>query len=156
MTRTMNDVKITSAERVVNADPATVFELIADPAQHPRWDGNDNLAEAVQVARVTGTGQKFVIRTTSDALRENTVTEFEEGRRIAWLPADVDAEPFGQLWRWEVEPGSEPGTSLVRHTYDWTGLPADAAPMRIERARNTTSEWLMKSIDRLAALAEQE
>lgn len=150
-----DEVKITSAERIVRADPAAVFELIADPAQHPRWDGNNNLAEAVKVDRITEVGQKFVIRTTTDTLRENTVAEFEEGRLVAWLPADVDDVPFGQLWRWEVEPGDEPDTALVRHTYDWTGLPSDALPMRIERARNTTSEWLMRSIDRLAELAEQ-
>lgn len=150
-----DEVKVTSAERVVRAEPAVVFELIADPANHPRWDGNDNLAEAVDVARVTGTGQAFVIRTTTGTLRENHVAEFAEGGLIAWLPSDPGGEPFGQLWRWEVEPGDEPGTSLVRHTYDWTGLPADSVPMRIERARKTTSEWLMNSIDRLADLAEQ-
>ena len=150
-----DEVKITSAERIVRADPAAVFELIADPAQHPRWDGNDNLAEAVEVSRITEAGQKFVIRTTTDTLRENTVAEFEERRLISWLPADVDGEPFGQVWGWEVEPGEEPGTSLVRHTYDWTNLAADSPQFRIDRARNTTSEWLMKSIDRLAELAEQ-
>ncbi|WP_063050030.1 hypothetical protein [Nocardia arthritidis] len=26
----------------INAGPAAIFELIADPAEQPRWDGNDN------------------------------------------------------------------------------------------------------------------
>ncbi len=35
-----------SASREIAAAPDVVFELIADPAQQPRWDGNGNLTEA--------------------------------------------------------------------------------------------------------------
>nr|WP_238589749.1 hypothetical protein [Pseudonocardia sp. AL041005-10] len=37
---------VVRSSRTVAADPATIFELIADPARQPSWDGNDNLAEA--------------------------------------------------------------------------------------------------------------
>jgi len=37
---------VVSASREIAAGPGRIFELIADPAQQPRWDGNDNLAEA--------------------------------------------------------------------------------------------------------------
>mgnify|MGYP001306808802 CR=1 FL=1 len=39
--------RISSASREITAGAEQIFELIADPAQQPRWDGNDNLVEAV-------------------------------------------------------------------------------------------------------------
>src|SRR5690348_7822822 len=47
-----DETKLVSASREIHADAATIFELIADPAQQPRWDGNDNLAEAPTGQRV--------------------------------------------------------------------------------------------------------
>ena len=141
--------QIVSAERVIAADAAEIFELIADPAQQPRWDGNDNLAEAAPGQRVRAVGDVFVMTNVGDRVRENRVVEFEEGRKIAWLPSPVGEPAPGHLWRWELEPRAE-GT-LVRHTYDWTGL---TDPKRVARARANTSAALRASIDRLAALAE--
>jgi uncharacterized protein YndB with AHSA1/START domain len=146
----MDETRIASAERVVEAPADVIFDLIADPAVQPSWDGNDNLREAPAGQRVTGTGQVFVMTTTKGNVRENHVVEFEEGRRIAWLPAEPDSRAPGHLWRWELEPVSEAST-LVRHTYDWTQLDD---PARLARARSTTAERLMASIDRLAARAE--
>jgi hypothetical protein len=37
-------------------------------------------------------------------IRENQVVEFEEGRRIAWLPAGPAQRPPGYLCWWELEP----------------------------------------------------
>ncbi|UOQ59356.1 SRPBCC family protein [Leucobacter rhizosphaerae] len=142
--------RIVSAERLVAAPAEVLFELIADPARQPEWDGNDNLAEAAPGQRVHAVGEVFSMRTTSDKVRENHVVEFEEGRRIAWCPASPGAAPAGHLWRWELLPQRD-GQTLVRHTYDWTHL---ADPARIERARANTSAGLRASIDRLAELAE--
>src|ERR1700745_4201316 len=38
--------RVISVSREIAAAPELVFELIADPARQPGWDGNDNLAEA--------------------------------------------------------------------------------------------------------------
>lgn len=142
--------RVVSAERVIAASPEKIFELIADPAQQPRWDGNDNLAEAAPGQRVRSVGDVFAMRITKNELRENRVVEFEEARRIAWLPSPVGETPPGHLWRWELEP-RQGGTTLVRHTYDWTALNDEK---RMVRARATTADSLRASIDRLAALAE--
>ncbi|WP_369045560.1 SRPBCC family protein [Sinomonas sp. P10A9] len=144
--------RVVAYERVVNAPAAAIFELIADPAAQPRWDGNENLREAPTGQRVTAVGDVFTMTLTKDAVRENHVVEFEEGRRIAWMPAEGGRSPIGQLWRWELEPRGEAQT-LVRHTYDWTRL---EDPQRLPRARATTADKLQASVDRLAALAEQE
>lgn len=147
----MGEQRIVSAERVIAAPASTVFALIADPAQQPRWDGNDNLATAPDGQRVRAVGEVFVMTVTSGGVRENHIVEFEEGRRIAWLPAPAGELPPGHLWRWELEPSSDGGRTLVRHTYDWTNLSDEG---RLERARNTTSDKLTASLDNLAAVAE--
>jgi len=153
MTTQEAQARILSASREINADAGTIFELIADPAVQPSWDGNDNLGEAAPGQRVHGVGEVFVMTLGSGSVRDNRVVEFTEGALIAWLPGDVGQEPAGHLWRWELEPVNETRT-LVTHTYDWTGLPDDAPEPRLVRARSTTTEMLQASLDRLAELAE--
>ncbi|WP_405181140.1 SRPBCC family protein [Nocardia sp. NBC_01377] len=150
MTDTSELPHIVSAEREIAADADRIFELIADPAQQPRWDGNDNLNEAAAGQRVRGTGDVFVMALTNGAVRHNRVVEFEEGRRIAWLPSEPDQEPPGHLWRWELERVGD-GVTRVTHTYDWSRL---TDPKRLVRAKATTAEKLLASIENLAALAE--
>lgn len=143
--------RVVSASREIAAAPERVFELIADPAQQPRWDGNDNLATAAAGQRVRRAGDVFAMTLTDGAVRENHVTEFEEGRRIAWAPAEPGRRPPGHLWRWELEPA---GPSRTRATcvYDWTQL---TDGKRLSRARATTADRLRASLDRLADLAEE-
>jgi uncharacterized protein YndB with AHSA1/START domain len=143
--------RVVSASRDIAADPARVFELIADPTQQPRWDGNDNLSEAPTGQRVHAVGDVFTMTTTKGNVRENHVVEFVEGRRIAWTPAEPGQEPPGHLWRWDLEPLG-PARTQVTHTYDWTRLSDD--DRRIPRAKATTPDRLQASIDRLAALIE--
>lgn len=147
--------RVVSAQREVAAPADRIFELIADPARQPDWDGNDNLARAEPGQRVRAAGDVFLMELTldparKDVRRENHVEEFEEGRLIAWRPSEVGAPPPGHLWRWELEPLDD-GRTLVRHTYDWTQLRDET---RLPRALATTSEKLRASIDRLADLAE--
>lgn len=142
--------RIVSASREIAAATREIFELIADPAQQPRWDGNDNLAEAPTGQRIRSAGDVFVMTTTKGSVRENHVVEFEEGRRIAWTPAEPGRVPPGHLWRWELE-AIDASSTRVTHTYDWTRL---TDRKRLPRARATTAEKLRASLDRLAALAE--
>jgi uncharacterized protein YndB with AHSA1/START domain len=142
--------RVVSASREIAAGPERIFELIADPAQQPRWDGNDNLAAAPEGQRVRGPGDVFTMTLTMGAIRENHVVEFDEGRRIAWMPAEPGQHPPGHLWRWELEPAS-PSRTRVTCTYDWTGLTDET---RLPRARATTADRLQASLDLLAGLAE--
>jgi uncharacterized protein YndB with AHSA1/START domain len=144
-------MRVVSVGREVAARPEVIFELIADPARQPEWDGNDNLSEAPAGQRVRAVGDVFTMAITTGAERHNHVVEFEEGRRIAWRPAEPGSPPPGHLWRWELEPLGADRT-LVVHTYDWSQLTDEA---RMERARNTTGDKLKASLDRLAKAAEQ-
>jgi uncharacterized protein YndB with AHSA1/START domain len=143
--------RVVSASRDIAAGADQIFELIADPAQQPRWDGNDNLAKAEVGQRVRGVGDVFTMTLLNDAVRENHVVEFVEARRIAWTPSAPGEQPPGHLWRWELEP-LDAGRTRVTHTYDWTRL---TDPSRLARARETTSDKLQGSLDRLAELVER-
>ena len=144
--------RVVSVNREIAAPTAEIFELIADPAIQPRWDGNDNLAEAPAGQRVRAVGDMFTMTLTKDgAVRENHVVEFDEGRRIAWTPAEPGQDPPGHLWRWELTP-IDSSSTRVTHTYDWTELTDER---RHRRARATTPEKLRASLDRLAEFAER-
>jgi len=147
---TERETYVVSASREIAAEPEQIFELIADPAQQPRWDGNDNLASAAAGQRVRRTGDVFTMALTHGGIRENHVVEFDEGRLMAWRPSEPGREPPGHLWRWELEPIAASRTK-VTHTYDWTELTDEN---RFKRARAITPDKLQASLDRLAALAE--
>ncbi|MDP9444572.1 MAG: SRPBCC family protein [Actinomycetota bacterium] len=151
MTSHHEQLRVVSASREISAGAGQIFELIADPTQQPRWDGNDNLSEAPPGQRVRAVGDVFTMTLTGGQVRENHVVEFDEGRRIAWRPAEPGREPPGHLWRWDLEP-IDSSRTRVTHTYDWTQLTDEH---RVARARATTGDKLQASLDRLAALAER-
>jgi uncharacterized protein YndB with AHSA1/START domain len=151
MTSDEEALRVVSASREIAAGAEHIFELIADPTEQPRWDGNDNLAHAAPGQRVRTVGDVFTMTTTTGKVRNNHVVEFGEGRRVAWQPAEPGKEPPGHLWRWELEPITSTRTR-VTHTYDWTQLSDES---RLPRARATTADKLQASLDRLAALAER-
>ena len=67
------------------------------------------------------------------------MVEFEEGRRIAWRPAEPGKSPPGHLWRWELEPAG-PSSTRVTCTYDWTQLTTLSACGEPGRPRPASSE----------------
>ncbi len=151
MTAEAGQERVVRTTMDIAAPVSVVFELIADPQQQPRWDGNENLLRAGAGQRVHAVGDVFTMTIHSGQTRDNHVVAFEEGRVIAWRPADPGRAPAGHEWRWELEP-TDDGHTRVTHTYDWTDLTDER---RVERARNTTAESLRASVDRLAKLAER-
>ncbi|HET7530373.1 MAG TPA: SRPBCC family protein [Mycobacteriales bacterium] len=147
-----SESRIVTATREIRASAERIFELIADPAEQPRWDGNDNLNHAEEGQRVRAAGEVFTMSLRRGGVRENTIVEFEEGRLIAWLPNVPGRQAPGHLWRWELEPVDGDRTR-VTHTYDWANL-TDRG--RFPRARATTAERLAASLERLAVVAEND
>lgn len=145
------DERVVTATRTVRAPARDIFELIADPTRQPSWDGNDNLDAPVTRERMSAVGDVFVMTTMKGKTKENHVVAFTEGRTIAWQTADAGHQPPGHIWRWDLEPIDET-TTQVTHTYDWTQVSDES---RWPRHRQTRSEHLMASIDRLAELAER-
>ena len=79
--------RVVSATLEIESDAGVIFELVADPSQQPRWDGNDNLSQARPGQRVRAVGDVFTMTLSRGSVRDNHVVEFDEGRLIAWRPA---------------------------------------------------------------------
>jgi uncharacterized protein YndB with AHSA1/START domain len=98
-----------SETRVIAADPQTLFDIVADPAQHPAIDGSGTV-QAVQggAPERLSQGARFGMSMRLGAPYKivNTVIEFEDGRRIAWRHFN------GHIWRYMFEP-VEGGTRVT-------------------------------------------
>ncbi|MEU8079919.1 SRPBCC family protein [Catellatospora citrea] len=101
--------------RVVSATPEEIFELLADPAQHPLIDGSGSVLAARGAPRRLALGMRFGMDMRMGAGYRilNTVVEFEEGRLIAWRHFN------GHRWRWRLEPAGD-GTTQVTEEFDWS------------------------------------
>lgn len=145
----MSRQRVVSAERVIAAPAEAIFELLADPAAHHRFDGSDTVVaghpsnpDRLSLGASFGMSMKMGLpyRIT------NEVVEFEENRRIAW-------RHFGHhIWRYELEPvdggtkvteSFDWATSRFPPLYEWVGYPA-----RHEAA-------MTKTLERLAELVEE-
>ena len=106
--------RVVSVERVIQAPPEKIFDLLADPTQHPRFDGSDTVkaARGDPVRLALGSEFSMDMRMGIPYRIKNTVVEFEDGRRIAWQ------HPAHNVWRYELEPVD--GGSRVRESFDWT------------------------------------
>jgi hypothetical protein len=109
-------------ERVIRAPASVIFDVLADPRRHPEVDGSGTLIEARPGSPTRlSLGVVFAMdmRRGLPYGMVNTVTEFEEGQRIAWAPTPASGRAtglFGRVWRYELEPVE--GGTLVRETWD--------------------------------------
>jgi hypothetical protein len=95
MTTQREPPRVVSASREIAAGTGRIFGLIADPAQQPRWDGNDNLAVAPAGQPVRRTGDVFTMTLTKGSIRKNHVVEFEEGVGLPGCPPKRGRGPPG-------------------------------------------------------------
>lgn len=104
-----------SASRVIAADRQTIFDLLADPTQHARFDGSGTVQDVQDGGpQRLELGSKFGMQMKMGAPYRilNTVVEFEEGQRIAW-------RHFGRhRWRYQLE--DVDGGTRVTETFDWS------------------------------------
>ncbi|WP_375481321.1 SRPBCC family protein [uncultured Jatrophihabitans sp.] len=112
---------LVSEHAVIPAEPQQLFDIVADPAMHPVIDGSGT----VQATRSDGPqrlslGAKFGMDMKMGAPYkiENTVVEFEDGRRIAWRHFN------GHIWRYTFQP-VDGGTEVTEQwdaTHVWNRL----------------------------------
>ncbi len=110
----MND-RIVTASTHVDAPPAVVFAIVADPRQHARIDGSGSVRGAISgPERLSAKGDTFGVDMKLFGLPykiRNKVVEYDADRRIAW-------RHFGaHRWRYELEP-AEGGGTQVTETWD--------------------------------------
>jgi uncharacterized protein YndB with AHSA1/START domain len=110
--------EVVAVERVVPADAQTVFDVLADPAQHARLDGSGSVRRTHpgNPARLRqGATFGMDMRLGLSYRITNTVVEFDEPRLIAWRHF------AGHRWRYLLTP--VPDGTLVREEWDPTPVP---------------------------------
>lgn len=140
-------VTVIAVERVVPAEPQTVFDILADPAQHPRLDGSGSVRRAREgnPARLSkgahfGMDMRLGLRYRID----NTVVEFDEPRQIAWRHF------AGHRWRYVLTPVAT-GT-LVREEWDASRVPHLWPYFALTRFPSRNRAGMTASLERLAQM----
>jgi hypothetical protein len=125
-TSAMTDTRL-QAQRLVPADPATIFRLLCDPQGHVAIDSSGMLMSATGEP-VTTVGDSFVVHMDRVALNDDpliydvtvTITTFVLPREIAWTVVGQLRPPIGHIYGYILEPVEE-GT-LVTSYYDWSSI----------------------------------
>lgn len=104
---------LVSVQKLIPARAEHLFEIVADPAKHTLIDGSGTVQKSLsgnpkrlELGATFGMGMKMGKRYKMD----NTVVEFEEGRRITWKPHG------NYVWRYSFEPQGE--QTLVTEEWD--------------------------------------
>lgn len=122
----MTDETRISVERTIDASADALFTVLSNPERHVELDGSGFVRSADRTNRIQQVGDVFTMNMEGDHMggeyqTDNHVTGFDENRLIAWQTAPAGTEPPGWQWVWELE-SQGPESTLVRHTYDWSGV----------------------------------
>jgi hypothetical protein len=115
ITRIETPERVLAQQVVVDAPAEQLFAMLADPKRHGEIDGSGTVQHTVSGPDRLSQGAKFATGMKKYGFPYRitcTVTEFEDGRLIAWL------HPMGHLWRWEFQE-LEPGRTTVTETWDY-------------------------------------
>ncbi len=157
-----------AVSRRICAPTHDIFQVLADPARHPEFDGSESLRGVVSGAAISGVGDVFVMKMYFDELGDyqmiNHVVEYQPGRRIGWEPeagrghpnAEPDAERparWGQRWSFELAPDG-PDATVVTEIFDCSQVPADQRE-DIDNG-NIWVEGMHQTLERLDALCTRQ
>jgi uncharacterized protein YndB with AHSA1/START domain len=137
-------------EIVIDADPATVFDVLADPSQHPLFDGSDSVKGNTSGPPRLYLGAKFSMRMRWGApyVTRNICVEYDEDRRIAWR------HMARHVWRYELaQTGDNGQRTRVREIFDYGPALAGVAYERIGIAERNRKA-IEATLQRLKVLVE--
>ncbi len=138
-----------SVSRKIEVAAGKLFDLVAQPANHPLIDGSGMLREA-SGGVISGVGDVFTMTMHNDEMGDyemaNYVVEYEPGRRIGWEPVlKAASRPEDQAgigdrsehrWSFEFTPLGATST-LVTETYD-----CSRAPDWLRKAVKGGARWI--------------
>jgi uncharacterized protein YndB with AHSA1/START domain len=154
-----------SVSRLIGAPAAKIFQVLADPANHPALDGSGMLRLAPEQPAPSRVGDTFTMAMylpeLGNYLMLNRIIAFEQDRRIAWEPTPGDAAASrnaelpvgtsqGYSWGFQLQPAGD--TTIVTELFDCT----EAAQI-IRDAVADGQTWLPamhQTLERLAATVE--
>jgi uncharacterized protein YndB with AHSA1/START domain len=134
-----DDYQPVAVSRRISAPARDIFQVLANPARHPEFDGSDSLRGAASTAVVGAVGDIFVMKMyfphIGDYEMNNHVVEYEPDRRIGWEPeagrghpslASGGADParWGHRWTYQLSPDG-PDATVVTEIYDCSQAPED-------------------------------
>ncbi|HEX6246293.1 MAG TPA: SRPBCC family protein [Nocardioidaceae bacterium] len=141
-----------SATTTVQAPPATVFAILADPRQHSRIDGSGSVGSVIEAPeRLTAKGQTFSVRMRIVVPYKitNRVVEYDPDRRIAWRHFG------GHRWRYELEPTGDGTGTTVTETFDYSRYNTAAAKvLELTGALRRNRHGIEQTLVRLKQAAE--
>ena len=137
-----DDTTVVRRSRVISADPAAIFDLLADPAKHPAIDGSGSVKKPRGDAQRLTLGARFGMdmRIGLPYRITNEVVEFEEGRRIGWRHFG------GHIWRWILEPVE--GGTKVTEEFDY-GPSRSPVGVRLAGFPQRNAKSMEASLERL-------
>lgn len=142
--------KIKAARIVIEASPATIFNILANPQRHADVDGSKTIRSNISGPQRLALGSKFgmAMHLGINYRIKNKVVEFNENELIAW-------RHFGR-WRWRYQlKDLGNGTTEVTETFDGSYAPAIAQLwLNFRKAYPWTQMVVAKSLVRLKEVAE--
>jgi hypothetical protein len=115
-------------ERLIAADPRTIFDVLRDPHGQVEIDSSGMLMDATGDP-AGAVGDTFVVHMDREALNDYpmgrydvtvVITTFEKDREIAWTIEGQIKPPIGHIYGYRLEP-IEGGTRVVSY-YDWSSI----------------------------------
>ena len=115
-------------ERMIPADPASIFQVLSDPHGHVAIDSSGMLMDATGEP-VTAVGDSFVVHMDREALNDYpmglydvtvTITALVPDRRIEWTILGELRPQIGHVYGYLLEPDEE-GTKVTSY-YDWSSI----------------------------------
>jgi hypothetical protein len=139
---------IKSASITINAPADVIFDLLARPREHARFDGSGTVIEQVSGPERLELGSKFNMgmKIKLPYRIGSQVVEFDEGRQIAW------AHIGKHRWRYSLR-SLDDGSTLVTETFD--GSTARFPPaLKLINAFENNQKAIAKTLVRLKELVE--
>jgi uncharacterized protein YndB with AHSA1/START domain len=145
------DFPNTAAARItINAPAHVIFDLVANPAAHQRFDGSGTIQRAISGPDRLFLGAKFgmAMKIKVPYRIRNTVVAFEENKKITWCHL------MKWTWCYELQAVSDSQT-VVTESFDASNIPAFAKWwLKTTGAMAHNPKWMAKSLVALKAICE--
>jgi len=145
------DFPNTAAARItINAPAHVIFDLLANPSAHQRFDGSGTIQRSISGPDRLFLGAKFAMamRIKVPYRIRNTVVAFEENKKITWCHL------MKWTWCYELQPVSNSQT-VVTESFDASNIPFFAKWwLKTTGAMDHNPKWMAKSLVALKAICE--
>ncbi len=154
-----------AVSRRICASAHDIFQVLADPARHPEFDGSGMLRGAGSAAVISGGGDVFVMKMyyseIGDYEMNNHVVEYEWNRRIGWEPrpgrghpdANAAGASWGHRWIFDLVPDGA-GATVVTEIFDGSRMPEDKR-VEVASGRAWWQTQMAATLERLAGLCRR-